>query len=141
MTIDDKFLREFSQQMLRAMVQSVFVSVFNEAKRTSKLSQSGLAKRLGINRSVISRNLSDPPNWTVDKISDMAEALNVDIEIIARNRVSGQCHTARGVIHISVSTATGRVITVNESQTLAKPSISVNSPMQSAQGISMKVSA
>lgn len=141
MTGNDKFLREFSQQMLRAMVQSVFVSVFNESKKREKLSQSGLAKRLGINRSVISRNLSSPPNWTVDKISDMAEALNVDIEIIARDRVSGHCHTARGMVVISVTSEAQRVITVNGSEMIANRTSSFRSPIHIGEGFSISITA
>lgn len=141
MTGNEKFLREFSQQMLRSMVQSVFVSVFNGRRKKNKLTQSELAKKMGVNRSIISRDLAVPPNWTVDKISDMAEALNVDIEIIARDRETGECHTARGVIKISVNTVVNRITTVDGPSVIEGPRIMVISGSRNTQGSSVRVIA
>lgn len=140
MVADEKFLREFRHVMLRTLVQSVFVSIFNDKKKKDGLSQSKLAEKMGVNRSVISRSLADPPNWTIDKISDMAEAMNVDLEVIARDRDTGICHTARGRLHMAFTTGKrAPEIVENKSPTLSPPSMTVTTADQFVQRISVRV--
>lgn len=94
----DLFLRGFSREMLRAAFQSLFWSVIVHRRKREKLTQQQIADKLGTNKSVVSRDLNAPPNWTIDKISDMAEALDLDIEVIARDRHTGSIFTARGQV-------------------------------------------
>lgn len=98
MTKDDPaFLRAFDRQMLRSMVQSLFWAAIVTKRRNGKFTQQQLADSLGVNKSAVSRAFGEPQNWTLDKISDIASALGVDVSITARDRSDGSLYSASGV--------------------------------------------
>lgn len=82
--------------MLRAKFQSLFWAVFLEKKKKSGLKLTELADTLGVNKSYVSRSFSKPPNWQIDKIADFADALDLDLEICAVDKVSGEVFTPQG---------------------------------------------
>lgn len=88
--------REFRRQMLRSSFQSLFWAVLVARKRRSKFTLKALADKLGINKSYVTRSFSSPPNWQIDKMSDMADALGVDLVIEARDRATGEIFTPHG---------------------------------------------
>jgi len=92
----DQYERSYRRQMVRSSFQSLFWHVLLERKKEIGLTLKGLADRLNINKSYISRSFSEPPNWQIDKISDMSDALNVDIIITARDRRTGRIYTPHG---------------------------------------------
>lgn len=92
----DTYDREYRRGMTRSMFQSLFWHVLTVRKKEIGLTLNGLAERLGINKSYVSRSFSSPPNWQIDKLSDMAEALDVDLVIEARDRKTGRIFTAHG---------------------------------------------
>jgi len=92
----DTYEREYRRQMTRASFQSLFWHVLLTRKREAGLTLKLLADKLGINKSYISRSFSSPPNWQVDKLSDMADALDVDLYIEARDRKTGRVYTPHG---------------------------------------------
>lgn len=92
----DQYERSYRRQMVRSSFQSLFWHVLLERKKEIGLTLKGLADRLGINKSYISRSFSEPPNWQIDKISDMSDALGVDIIITARDRRTGRMYTPHG---------------------------------------------
>ena len=88
--------RLFKRMLQRSAFQSLFWVVLLARKRDEKLSRKGLADRLGVHKSFVSRAFSRPPNWQSDKISDLADALNVDLVIQARDRKTGMIYTPAG---------------------------------------------
>lgn len=95
--------REYDRLLLRSAFQSLFWSVLLSRKRAEGLTRKGLADRLGVHKSFVTRSFSTPPNWQIDRVSDMAEALGVDVILEARDRVTGVIYTPSG-IRTSVST-------------------------------------
>lgn len=88
--------RRFRRSMLRARFQSLFWAVFLDKKKKSKFSLTELADAIGIHKSYVSRSFTKPPNWQIDKISDFADALNLDLEICAVDRATGEVFTPQG---------------------------------------------
>lgn len=86
----------FRRLMLRSELQSLFWHVLLVRKREMKFTLKALADKLGINRSYVTRSFSSPPNWTVDKLSDMADALQIDLIVEARDRLNGRIYTPSG---------------------------------------------
>jgi hypothetical protein len=93
--------REYDRTMLRSAFQSLFWSVLLARKRQSNLTLKGLADKLGINKSYVSRSFSSPPNWQIDRVSDMSEALDVDLIVAARDRKTGLIFMPSGVLEAS----------------------------------------
>lgn len=88
--------RQFKRLMLRSEFQSLFWHALLTRKRESKFTLKALADKLGINRSYVTRSFSSPPNWTIDKISDMADALDLDLIVEARDRSNSRLYTPTG---------------------------------------------
>lgn len=87
---------QYRRLMLRSDFQSLFWHVILVRKRELKFTLKALADKLGINRSYVTRSFSSPPNWTVDKLSDMADALGVDLVVEARDRANGRNYSSCG---------------------------------------------
>lgn len=88
--------RLYDRMMLRSALQSLFWVVLLARKREEKLTKKGLADKLGIHKSFVSRAFSRPPNWQIDKLADMSDALDVDLVIEARDRKTGVIYTPAG---------------------------------------------
>ena len=105
--------REYDRLMLRSAFQSLFWSVLLARKRAEGLTRKGLADKLGVHKSFVTRSFSAPPNWQIDKVSDMAEALGVDLVLEARDRVTGVIYTPSGVrAPVSTGSSIGQVQSV-----------------------------
>ncbi len=90
----------------RAMLRSAFVSLFwnviSHKKDHGGFSFTKFAERLGVNKSAPSRWFSaERPNWTINTISDIEQALDLDIEIWARDRKTGIVFSPAGIIRKS----------------------------------------
>jgi transcriptional regulator with XRE-family HTH domain len=90
---DPAFLRAFDRQMLRAKFQSLFWNVISARKKKEKYTLQQLADALGVNKSAVSRGFSEPQNWTIDKLSDIADALGVELIIEARDKAGDVIYT------------------------------------------------
>lgn len=88
--------KQFRRHMLRSDYQSLFWHALLVRKRETKFTLKALADKLGINKSYVTRSFSSPPNWTIDKISDMADALELDLVVEARDRATGRLYTPTG---------------------------------------------
>jgi transcriptional regulator with XRE-family HTH domain len=97
----------FARAMLRAAITSLVWVVFSERRKKNGLTFAALAEALQVNKSAISRWFNSSPNWTVNTIADLANALDVDIEIRARDRRSGAIYTPSGTL---TTTHSGAVI-------------------------------
>jgi transcriptional regulator with XRE-family HTH domain len=67
-----RFLRRTRSEIQKALL---------EEKAERKLSQADLARILGVDRSVVNRQLTGKGNLTLRSVADLAWALNRDIEI------------------------------------------------------------
>lgn len=104
--IDKMVLRDFDREMLRSSLVSVFWAVITEKKKRAggyKLQR--LADALGINKSTVSRWFSYLPNWEANTISDIANALDVELRIVAQDRTDGRIYTPSGVVPTVTTTA------------------------------------
>jgi hypothetical protein len=91
-------LLEYDRAMLRSAFVSLFWAAISDRKRRGKYTLQMLADKLGTNKSSVSRWFSkDPPNWGIDTISDVASALQLDMEIRATDRITGAVFTSSGI--------------------------------------------
>lgn len=107
MTKTDKIAKEYQREMLKSAFASLFWSVISKKKQDGG-SLKGLADKLSINKSAVSRWFSGKsPNWELNTIADIADALELDIRIAAVDRATGQMFTCSGEvvkIHAAIST-------------------------------------
>lgn len=95
------------RQYDRAMLRSAFVSLFWNVMKIKKISQQKLADAIGVHKSAPSRWFSNErPNWEVDTIADIADVLDLTIEVRAIDRKTGVIYASYGVIKPIVKTAT-----------------------------------
>jgi transcriptional regulator with XRE-family HTH domain len=102
-------VKEYDRLMLRAAVVSVFWSVITDLKKRRSYRLQELADEIGVDKSAVSRWFSGHnPNWTLNTISDIANALNVDVKIVAIDRRTKMIiHTPQGPQSEVVPTTTG----------------------------------
>jgi transcriptional regulator with XRE-family HTH domain len=115
----------FGRISLRSEFQSLFWNVLLARKRQGKFTLKALADKLGINKSYVSRSFSSPPNWQIDKIYDMADALEVDLIVEARDRKNARViYTASGIRDVvpAPATTSGKIDkTLQDDKTKAGP--------------------
>ena len=93
-------LIEYDRDMLRSMFVSIFWAAITERRKYRKFTLQSLADILGIGKWAVSRWFSgDPPNWTIDTISDVAGALNLELKVAAIDRATGIVITPSGSQH------------------------------------------
>ena len=96
-SIKEDRVRLYDRLMLRAAFSSLFWSVISDRRQEGEFTLKSLADKLGKNKSLISRWFSkDAPNWRIDSISDIANALNIDVKITATDRETGVVYTPSG---------------------------------------------
>lgn len=97
-TNETERLRRFDREMMRSMFVSLFAAVIQGKKKNGKYTLQMLADSLGgANKKFeVSRWFRGSPNWTLNTISDIAGALDVEISIEARDRHSGRIYTPSG---------------------------------------------
>jgi len=90
LSVEEKRYREFDRQMLRASMVSLFAAAIQRRRENDRFTFQALADALGKHKSEISRWFSsEPPNWTLNTIADLASALDMDVEVRARERATG----------------------------------------------------
>jgi Helix-turn-helix len=95
----ERRLREYDRAMLRSAFVSLFWAAIYERKQRSKYTLQMLADKLSKHKSGVSRWFSkDPPNWSVDTISDIANALDLEIDLRAADRITGKVFTSSGIL-------------------------------------------
>jgi len=122
MRTDPEYAARFRRLRFRRRVQSVFWTTIQYKKENGGYRLQALADALKVTKSVVSRMFGvNRQNWTLDKLSDLADALGVDLVIEARDRSANVTHTASGTIY-------------NQAHTIAQPGIlSPEAPQPSVQ--------
>lgn len=113
--VDAKFRRALEQSMLRSALVSVFWAVITVRKSAGGFTLKELAERLSIDKSAVSRWFSGEPNWELNTVADIADALEVDLIIEAVDRRSGRRFSPAGEIVVPLRTATNSSIIVDDS--------------------------
>src|SRR5882757_8223151 len=90
---DPNFSRAYERATLRAAFVSLLWAVFTYRKRKDGLTLQALAKSIPANKAEVSRWFKGDPNWTVNTIASLANALNVDLRITAVDRKTGALFT------------------------------------------------
>lgn len=98
MPTPETLIRDFDRGMLRSAFVSLFAGVVRAKKRSTGFTFQKLADALGVDKSAVSRDFRGDPNWTVNKIADLANALDVEISIQARDRATGAVFTPAGPV-------------------------------------------
>lgn len=107
------FDREYDRSMFRSELVSLFWAVVTERKKAPEgYTLQQLADSLGINKSQVSRWFNGLPNWEANTIADIARALEVDLQVTARDRHDGRLYTPVGARSATVMTATTPVETI-----------------------------
>jgi hypothetical protein len=95
---DPKFVRAYERGMLRSAFKSLFWAVISERKkRSAGYTLIQLAKGVATSKHEVSRWFNGDPNWTINTIASIANALGVDLRIEAVDRVSGEVFTPAGI--------------------------------------------
>ena len=91
--------RAFARSMLRSAVVSLFWGVIAE-KRKRGFQLQHLAEAMAVDKSAVSRwfGARPSPNFELNTVADIAEALGLDIEITARDRATGQRFAEYGIM-------------------------------------------
>lgn len=98
MTETNHDLREYDRGMFRSGLVSLFWTVITERKKApSGFTLQSLAEKLGVNKGQVSRWFNGLPNWEANTIADISDALEVDLQIVARDRRNGRFYSASGV--------------------------------------------
>jgi len=97
-TTTEARVREYERRMLRVAFVSLFWGVVRERRRSGKYTLQSLADAIGRDKSAVSRWFSDEPNWELDTISDIANALDLDIRIEGYERSTGKRFTPEGLL-------------------------------------------
>ena len=102
---ENNLLVEYDRGMLRAAFVGLFWTIICHKRRFDKFRLKQLSDKIGINKSGPSQWFSgERPNWTVNTISDIANALDVDLEIRAKDRKTGVTFLPYGVLSSRVQT-------------------------------------
>jgi len=106
-----KLMRAVEREMLRSSFVSLFWAVITQKKKQpGGYTLQRLADTLEIDKSSVSRWFSGHPNWGVDTISDIANALEVDLHVEAKDRSSGTMYTATGPSFSVTATSTSKLL-------------------------------
>jgi hypothetical protein len=100
-------MREYDRAVLKSKIASMFWSVIQDRKSAAKFTLQSVADRMGVDKSRLSRWFSGgEPNWQLNTVSDLANALDLAVEIRAMDRRTGAIYGPAGRVPYSTSTST-----------------------------------
>lgn len=111
----EKIAKEYQREMLRSALASLFWSVISKKKKTGG-SMKDVAEKLSINKSVVSRWFSgSSPNWELNTVADISEALDLELRIVAIDRETGHIFGCAGEVTVPrvITTSGANVLTLN----------------------------
>jgi len=95
---DPKFVLAYDRGLLRSAFKSLFWAIITERKkRIGGFTLNQLARDLSTSKHEVSRWFKGDPNWTINTIANLANALNVEIRITAVDRFTGMVFTPAGI--------------------------------------------
>jgi transcriptional regulator with XRE-family HTH domain len=120
---DPKFKRAYERAVLRSAFVSLFWGIINERRKRGGFTLQGLAGAVGSSKSEVSRWFNGDPNWTVNTIANIADALDVDLKIEATDRVTGMIYTPAGVVYARTTSPQG----VTATKPANEPTVTIRS--------------
>jgi DNA-binding phage protein len=95
---DPKFDKAFDRAALRTAFVSTFWAVIEDRKkRRGGFTMTALAKAVGSSKHEVSRWFNGSPNWTLNTIANIANALGLEIVVSVRERSTGRVFTPAGL--------------------------------------------
>jgi transcriptional regulator with XRE-family HTH domain len=96
-TLTKAQMKQYDRLMLRSSFESLLWTVIVDLKKRRGYRLQELADAIGVDKSGVSRWFSgNTPNWTLNTIADIANALNVDLRVEAVDRVTSTVYTSHG---------------------------------------------
>lgn len=80
---DPKFEMAYDRAMLRSAFVSLFWSVISERKKQGGFTFQAFAKKIGSTKHEVSRWFNGDPNWTLNTVASIANALDLELKIEA----------------------------------------------------------
>lgn len=96
-----KLLRRYERAMMRsAFVSLIWAVIVDRRKRSEGFQMKRLAEATTGDKAAVSRWFSNPerPNWTLNTFADIASALDLEIEVTARERSTGRIFVPHGSV-------------------------------------------
>ncbi|WP_295491463.1 helix-turn-helix transcriptional regulator [Sphingorhabdus sp. EL138] len=94
---DTEMLAEYDRFFYRSSLVSMFWAVIQaRKKRKSAFKMKQLSDALKVDKSVVSRWFANSPNWTANTVSDIANALDLEIRVSVYDRTDGKIYTPSG---------------------------------------------
>jgi transcriptional regulator with XRE-family HTH domain len=90
-------MRAYDSGMLRAAFVSLFWACITDQRKRGPFTFQQLAKNLNVDKGEVSRWFNGEPNWRLSTIASIADALDLDIQVIARERSTGKIFTPSGL--------------------------------------------
>lgn len=94
---DPKYILAYERGMLRSAFVSLFWGVIAARKKRDGYTLQKLAKELDTNKAEVSRWFNGDPNWTINTIASIANALDLELRIEAVERSTGLIFTSAGI--------------------------------------------
>ena len=94
---DPKFVMAYDRAIFRSAILSLFWAVISERKKRGGFTFQSFAKKIGSTKHEVSRWFSGDPNWTLNTIASIANALDLDLRIEAVERSTGRVFTSSGI--------------------------------------------
>lgn len=92
-----EFAMEYERGMLRSAFRSIFWAVIADRKKRGRFTFQSLGKAVGADKAKVSHWFNGDPNWTINTIASLANALGLDLNISAVERSTGRIYTAAGL--------------------------------------------
>jgi transcriptional regulator with XRE-family HTH domain len=138
---DPNFIRAYDRGMLRSAFVSLFWGIIIERKKRLGFTLQALAKLLKTNKAEVSRWFNGDPNWTINTIANLANALDVDLQIQAIDRTTGMVFTPAGPLQASVSSQASTIRTAEVRTKAAEDVVVPLRPILIPGGIRPKLNA
>src|SRR5690606_38495760 len=89
--------RKFDRDMLRSAMKSLFFGIIADRRKRDGFTMADLAAFTKTDKGRVSRWFKGLPNWQIDTIADIADALDVDLIVKAKDRKTGRVYAEYGV--------------------------------------------
>lgn len=99
--------RQYTAELLEAAFFGAFLTAIGVRKEEQSLTRAELCKRMGREKTGLSKLLSGPRNWQLRTIADLSEALDLRLEFALVDRLHpGRLFTQTGIEYKNVMSST-----------------------------------
>jgi transcriptional regulator with XRE-family HTH domain len=116
---DPKFVMAYDRALFRSAILSLFWAVISDRKKRGGFTFQSFAKKIGSTKHEVSRWFSGDPNWTLNTIASIANALDLDLRIEAVERSTGRVFTSSGIKAPQINTVSPQRVEGRQQNLLA----------------------